>query len=312
MATYDTSELIATIKTKALVPTNQSTFTNAQILKIADEELQMGIVPLIKEAREEYFVTYEDYTLVTGQKEYQIPSRAVGSTLSDIIIIDTQGNSMYSVPLLEASQVPDRNDPFGFNTGIIAYLQANNVVLNPAPDSFVGGYLRLKYVERRNNLVETSAAGRIDAINTSLNQVTLGNVPSTFNTQQIYDFVKAKPGFDNLDTDVAVTGISGSVFTFSSLPSNLSVGDYLCLAGESPVPQIPVEFHMVLAQRVIVRMLEALGDTNGVQIARSQLESLQRSALKLITPRVMGEAKKIVNTNGPLNGGGRWRRWWQR
>lgn len=309
MPSYTTADLIATVKTKALVPTNQSTFSSSQILVIADEELQMGIIPIIKEAREEYFVTYIDYTLVPGQARYQVPSRAVGSTLSDILIVDETNEQQYSVPIVEASNAPDRNSPYGYNAGLIAYMEGNDVVLDP-PSNIPGGVIRLKYVERRNNLVEVTAAGRIDAINTSNNQVTLGNVPNAFNTTQLFDFVKAKPGFDNLAIDQTCTGISGTVFQFSSLPSNLRVGDYLCLAGESPVIQLPVEFHMVLAQRVIVRILEALGDTNGISVARSKLEELQRNALKLITPRISGEAKKVVNPFSPLNGGGRFRRWW--
>lgn len=306
MPRYDTTELLNTIKTKALVPSNQSTFTSVQILKIADEELQTGIVPMIMGAREEYFVKYVDVSFVQNQSEYEIPERAIGSKLRTVTIVS--GTSEYKIPLFIADQVPDRNDPYGFNAGTIAYLRGNKVVIDPS--SNISGDLRLYYFNRRNTLIEQSDAGRIDAINTATNQVTLGNIPTTFTTSETYDFVKATPGFENLGEDFTATGISGLVVTFSSLPSNLSIGDYLCLSGESPIVQLPVEFHAILAQRVILRILEALGDTNGVQIAQNKLLELEKNAMTLISPRVDGNPKKVINPYGPLNGGGRWRKWW--
>lgn len=308
---YTSDDLIASVKNKALVPTNQATFTTDQILEIANEEIQLGIVPLIKSARASYFVTYHDYDIVSGQIGYNIPSRAVGMTLEDVLIIDqNNGQQQYSIPILQPDQIPDRNDPYGFNAGVVGYIEGNQVKFDPTPSNFAGSRLRLKYTERRNVLVAAVDAGRIVSIDSGNNQVTLANVPNTFNTNVTYDFIRATPGFDNLEIDQTCTGISGTVFTFAELPDGLAIGDYLALAGESPIVQLPVEFHPALAQRIIVRILEALGDSEGVNIARTKLTELQTNALKLITPRVVGEAKKVINPYGPLSGGGRWRRWW--
>lgn len=309
MPSYTTTQLVNTIKTKGLVPTNQLTFTTDQILQIADEEMQTGVVPLIMTAREEYFVKFEDFTINSGQSEYELPYRSIGSKLREITVVN--GESEYKIPLFQADQIADRNDPFGFNAGTVAYLRANKVVLSPGPVPSLGQTLRMYYFNRRNTLVQETAAGRIDAIDTNTNTITLSNVPTTFSISSQYDFIKSKPGFENLAEDRTPTAINGTLFTFASLPSGLVVGDYLALSGESPIVQIPVEFQPVLAQRVIVRILEAIGDTTGVQVARTKLVELEKNTLDLISPRVDGNPKKIVNIYGPLNAGGRFSRWWR-
>ena len=309
MPSYTTTQLVNTVKTKALVPTSQATFTNAQILTIADEEMQTGIVPLIMSVREEYFVKYKDIT-ITSSSSYEIPTRAIGSKLRTITVVDTDNTNERKIPLFIADQVPQRNDPYGYSSGTVAYLQGNFVVLNPNPENSVGGILRLYYFNRRNTLVDVTAAARIDGIDTVNKQITLSNVPSTYSLTSKYDFIKATPGFENLEESVTPTGISGLIFTFDELPSGLQLGDYLALEGESPVVQLPVEFQPVLAQRVILRMLEAIGDVTGVQVARAKLDELEKNVMNLISPRVDGNPKKVLNPYGPLSGGGRWRNWW--
>lgn len=300
MPSYLTSDLLATIKTKALIPTNQVTFTNANLLSMADDELQSAIVPIIMDVREEYFVTYKDFTVSNSGTAagYRIPSRAVGTKLRDLTyLVGTQENS---VPIIPADEVPygTQGGYQPYNT-LVGFLRANKVFLQPPQG--LSGTLRMYFFQRPSNLVETTAVGRIDSIDTNTGEVVLGNVPSTFVSSINYDFVMAQPGFDILELDVVPTGISGSTFTFSSLPAGLQVGDYLCLAGESPVPMIPVEFISVLAQRVIVRVLEAIGDANGVATAKAKLIELEKFAQGLISPRVEGEPKKIINPNSPLN-----------
>src|SRR5690606_8653031 len=96
-----------------------------------------------------------------------------------------------------------------------------------------------------------------------------------------------------LGIDQTITGISGTTIEFSSLPDELAVGDYVCLAGESPVPQIPVEFHALLAQEVVVKVLEALGKST--KDAKDDLKTLKENLPNLITPRVQGESRRVVN-----------------
>jgi hypothetical protein len=113
-----------------------------------------------------------------------------------------------------------------------------------------------------------------------------------------YDVVKAKPGFDTYELENSATRTSNT-FTFSSgLDTAIVVGDYICLAGESPIPQIPVALHPLLAHRVVLRALEALGDPKA-QVAAKTCEELTKSAMLLLTPRSDGNARVVINRYGP-------------
>lgn len=313
---YTTADLISSVKTKALVPSNQNTFTDAQILTVADEEFRTGLIPMIMDVREEFFVTFNEITLVSGQEEYDIPTRAMGMKLRDVTIVQGSGASRteYSVPMVASDQVFDLISPlYSYTTGISFSLRGNKIVFSPvAALNSLSGTLRLYYYQRPGKFVETSDAARIDDIDTSLNQITLSNVPSAFVATATYDFIQSTPGFDTLAKDQTPTGVSGAVFTFSSLPDDLEVGDYLCLANESAIVQIAVELQPVLAQMTILRLLESIGDNNGAAIAQGKLDRLIKSTLTLISPRVDGEPKKVLNPYSPINGGGRYNRWWNR
>lgn len=306
MPSYTTTQLLATIKNKALIPTNQVTFTNPNILIIANEEMQTAIVPMIMAVREEFFVTYKDFTIsdLGTAAGYRIPTRAVGTKLRDLTYVN--GTQEVQIPLMPEDEVNNQGSGYQTFNQFVAFIRANKIFLKPATG--LAGTLRQYFFLRSSDLVETNAVGRIDSIDTVLKQVVLGNVPSTFTINTSYDFVMANPGFDILTQDITPTGVASSTFTFTDLPVDLAVGDYLCLAGESPVPMIPVEYIPVLAQRVIVRILEALGDLNGVSTARAKLEELEKYAQGLISPRVEGEPKKIINNFSPLNLGRRFNR----
>jgi hypothetical protein len=79
----------------------------------------------------------------------------------------------------------------------------------------------------------------------------------------------------------------------------LSVGDYLTVEGETLVPQLPIEIHAFLAQAAAVKVLEAMGDSQGMRNAETKLQQVQKDVLTLISPRTDGSVKKVVNINTP-------------
>lgn len=311
---YTTSNLIEAIKSKALVPSNQNTFTPESMLAIADEELQNAIVPAIMAAREDFFVTYMEYDIVNGQALYDIPPRAIGMILHDVTMFDsinvasTQRTGERSIPWVSSDSNSYRTSDYATYSFQAFFIRGNKVVLTPPPN-VNSGVLRLYYYQRPSRLVPIASAARIDDIDTVANTITVSNLPTTMNITTLVDFIKAQPGFDTLDTDSPIVNISGLVLTFSELPSGLSLGDYIALAGETPVMQIPIEFHSVLAQRVAVKILEAIGDVQGSNLARTKLQEIEMHVKNLIQPRVHGEFKKVVNPFSTLNTIGRSNRW---
>ncbi len=172
------------------------------------------------------------------------------------------------------------------------------MTLVPTPST---GTLRLFYFGRPNSLVATSAVATISSIDvTRLIVTTTATIPSTMTSGVSVDFVDATPGFRSLAIDQATTGtVAGTTVTLSTaLPASVLAGDYVCLAGESPVPQIPVELHPLLAQRVVVKALEALAPDKMVA-AKAICDEMRKSALTLLTPRAEGSARVIVNRYAP-------------
>ena len=155
------------------------------------------------------------------------------------------------------------------------------------------GSIRQYYFQRRNRLVQTVECGRITGIS-GLN-VTINATPLSFSTAVQYDLVKGTPGFQNLAIDQTVTGISGTTLTFSELPSTLSLGDYVCLAGESPIPQIPLEGFPLLSQQGVYVTLQALNDIPGAERAEKKRDEMLKQTMILVGIRSEDDQKTIVS-----------------
>lgn len=296
--------MLASLKRRGLIPSSTSTFSTADFFKVVDEETQTYIVPLLTEVREEYLVAYKDITVTAGTVEYDIPERAIAGKLRDVTLSD--GNGGYT-PL---SRMEPENISGTMTTasGVAGsfYLRGNKIVLI---GSGTTGTLRVSFYQRPNRVVTTSSVGEITAINTGTQTVTVsGTCPSTFTTSVSYDFVKGKPGFDTLGQDLTASAVGASSVTFSAtLPTDLAVGDFVCLAQETPISQIPVETHPLLAQRVAATIQHALGDDKAENAFKVAYD-MEKRILKLLAPRTEGSNRYVVNRYGV--GSGRFTRRW--
>lgn len=102
--------------------------------------------------------------------------------------------------------------------------------------------------------------------------------------------------FDDTSSNVILEAKTGFTVTPSSL-EGMNVGDYMALRGESPFAHIPVEGYPLLEQAVVVKVLEGLGDREGMAAAQTKLSELVQLFPDLITPRVDGNPQKIINRN---------------
>jgi hypothetical protein len=302
---FTNTNLLDDVKRRTFMPANQITYSDEDILHYADEELQIGIVPLLMSVREDYFVAYIDTTIDANTAGYDIPERAIGTKLKDVTVIETTALNTppgsiveISIPRIQSDQGPTRmlNNYPGF------YVRENQIILQN-PNAFDGKFLR-QYYFKRPKLVPVTQGSKITALGPQVftpvlaaNQVVVDFVPPGFGSSNTVDLIQAKPGFRTVLMDLPIT-CSGLVITFTSLttlPTNLQIGDWICLAGETTIPQIPVELHPILAQRVAVKVLEGLGDVTNLQAAQVKLKEAEHSVLMMISNRVEGEPQKIVN-----------------
>ena len=246
MANYTTASLLDQIKRKAFIPSSQSTFTDAELLGVATDEIHNTILPAVMNTREEFYVYLKQHTLDGTIKRFTIPSRAVGMSLREVSVV--VGGSERNVPRYD---IEDKvySDTSGTLYGY--YLQNNSVHVlgNQAGD------LNLYYYLRPGQLVETSQATTTVAVDLVANTITVNNLPTGWTVGTKLDIISYEPGFDAKSLSNAITAINGTILTFADpLPTNeagsstVVSGDWLSLEDTSPVPQMPVEFFQYLAE----------------------------------------------------------------
>jgi hypothetical protein len=483
--------LIESIKNRALIPTTQQTFTPEDFLRFANEEMMMGVVPLVEQFHEEFFIFEEATAVNTNQISYEIPYRATGNKLRSVYVLDAQqnrfpltrvssddleyyqgngyGQSIFgfyiannTVNLLNvASQdsntkllfsyymrpnklvsetrvvkvqsvapssgialstpsafvvgtnqvtVPSHNLidgvsgtftlsgfatlPYPFNTTTKYYVKVINASLlelysdedltqpvvmqniwsttdadvnvandtiklasglysNSIPDSTAvefttGGTLPsplnvapFPYFTKRVG-TDTYELYTDQALTFKVDLTTQGSglfsvtqqvipgtgsfvpdtydinlqstIPSAFNINELFDVIQANSPHKTLRYDLEPVYVSGTIIRFRKQDMRRSIddraatpvyvlpkkGDYVTLAGETIIPQIPDELHSMLAQRVACRCLEALGDREGLAAANAKLVEMETKTATLINDRVEGSPQKVVNHNSPL------------
>lgn len=287
---WTTDDLLTSLKLRGVIPNSTALLTNANLLVLANEELELGIMALIKSVSEDYGLLTSDIAFVSGQLSYSIPTRAGGMALRGVQRVTAAGQVIASYPRITLEQL-DYETPSGI------YLKGNQLWLVQDP-GVTTDLLRVTYQCRPGVLTSTTggSVGQITAINTGTKTVTFSSIPANFTSSLTYDLIQQNPGFDYLAIDQTAS-VSGSTLVFTNtLPTNpaLAVGDWVGIAGLSPIPQVPPELHPVLAQKTYIRAMQALGDKSAMQLGEQALGTMERNAMLLLTPRVTGTAQKIV------------------
>ena len=312
MGVLTSSELIRSIKRRAMIPSDQNTFTDEDFLEMLNEELQYFGVPHLLRTHEEYLMVFEDIPVVGGQVRYEIPYRALGNKLREVSYVtnvsgltgSNTGEQIFELSRISVEDLPDYNNYSTSRYAQSFYVENNKIVLLGELPEGNTAVLRMHFYLRPNSLVLEKFAGKIQSIDTVGGVVTLESFPDAFSSSPDMDFVKFQSPNIILGYDATPTAVDSSTrtvtFATTDLPSDLKVGDYLNVAQETVVAQLPVELHAILAQRVAVAALEALGDQEGLASAQRRLEMMEKSSNDIIDNRVEGAPEKITNRHGTL------------
>ena len=305
MSAYTTTDLIKSVRVRGMFPdASAGTLSADNILLIASEELRLSIVPMILAVREKYYETYVDYDLESGRGLYPIPDRAVGGIASCVQYILNQ--SVSNLPPLDPNQVATTvtgSYPKGF------YFENDHVVMYPTPNSS-SGTVRIRYFKRPSLLEQTINCAQITAVDDTASTVTVRSMPSSWSSAMAYDFISNTVPYTPYGIDTIADGIDLTnlvmTFTTSGLPRDTDdrlmpkVGDWVALAGYTPLPEVMSEFFPLLAQATAVKLLEAIGDKENMTIAAAKLKAYADGAIRLITPRDQFGLKKVKSD---------WRNW---
>lgn len=296
---YDVSALIENIKRRCSVPTSQLTYTDEDFAVLANDEMQGEVVPLIMSAREEYFVKYVDVA-IPADGVIPFPENTVGGKVRSVCYLQ-QANPLVlnNIPRIDLDVVagvgtqPMRS---GF------YIQGNDIVLYPNVSFSGTGQIRIYYYKRTLVLAAPEQYGQIVSIDTGTNTLQLSSLPAGWSVGTKLNAVSSTPGFDVTSSEMTVVTLSSPSVVVDSI-DGLSVGDYVSEQGYSAVPQIPLEAHAFLAQITAAKCLEGLGDAAGMAEALKKAGASKTSLMIMISQRVDGSPKKIVQPDGGI------RRW---
>lgn len=288
--TYTTTDLVEDILLLAHFPVGNNTFTPARLIRLSTMELQTPIMKQIMSTRGGYYLTYADYDDPTEIQEglFPIPSDCVAGALSIVQLI--QDTSIIPVNPIDESEQFSTDSPTSTSYGY--YMIGNYVQILPKP---IVGKARLWYIKRTSNLILTSSAAQVTAIAGAV--ISVSSVPSTLLVGVSVDACGDQPPFNVLGTR-EITDITGTDITLDVSVTDLAVGDWLALEGQTPIPQIPVEFRLLLAWRVVELAWELQGYMEKAAAAKKRREEYVMDTFGLITPRVASDTKVIQPVNG--------------
>lgn len=307
--------LVASAYRRTLSPNAPGAIEPGDVITFLDEEMRSTIVPLVLAAQEEFWVMNYDQAVVQGTYEYTIPPRAAFAMWRDVVFVDRNGMEIALSDL--SPEYTKVTFPAGGNIPVWVYgfIMANDkIILWPPNGGTPTQYLlRMKIKRRPNNLTASANCGQITNINTSTNVVTLANADTTWTSATTFDIIPNSPQFTSRQDGQTVSAVSvpsGGPYTltFSSpgtnpttsvaypaLPTGLVVGDWVCPALMSCVPQIPYDMFPLLAQRGAIKILEALGDPQNLTVAERRYQDMAVDFARTVSPRIDGTPKKMVN-----------------
>jgi len=305
---YLVEDLIEGVKRRGYIPISQSTEDTDSLIERLNDELSLTLVPAIESVKENYWLTSERVPIVANKYLYSIPSRASGTALKDIWLLDQSYNYLRTIPRVDVHNMGTLNTVSSTVIGIL--LKGDQFQVLPTP-SATTGYLEVWYYQRPNRLISTSSCAKITNVS-SAGGTTTFTVDTDLTTSlfvgDLVDFINAQTPFSTQADDVAITAISSTQIQVATtdvenevdvvIPGN---GDYICPAGYANIAQIPSDFYPALAQAAAVACLESQGDLNKKQVAEATLGRLMSAALKLIANRLEGEPELVMNKDGIVN-----------
>jgi hypothetical protein len=292
--------LIEGVKRRITDPQHQNRLKNGDILAFADQIIQAEIIPIMESAQQDFFVTYSETPIVSGQSEYDIPYRAIGRNFRELKIRNSgdsvNTNFWRNVPLISIE-----NAYIYYTWSNIAgfYFKGDKIRLVPDVQSgaYANSILAMWWRLPPNKLVEFDQVAQV--VSVASNVVTVDGVPGDIEAGSTIDFVQGKSGCSIISYDVPVASTSSTTITFATadeVPSELVAGDYICVAGQSYVVNfIPNECYPLLETLTCRRAAQAIADYENLKILDFDAKTERENFKKLIEPRIDGEPTIIVN-----------------
>lgn len=298
-------DLVESVKRRSFAPISQATFQDADLIDVLNEEISSTVVPELIKLREDFFFWRKTESLVTGKTKYLIPNNVIGGSIKALFYVE--GDSKV---LLTRRDIEDLGNFSSTGTPNHFYFEGDEVGLFSPPATATGSLLWV-YPRRPNLLVATSSCAKISSVSSAGGTTTFTvdtDLTASLSVGSKIDFVRGTSPFLLWAEQVSITAITTTtiaVATSAVLGEDGSTvepeaTDYICPAGYSCIPMLPVELHPWLAQCGAVEVLASLGDSNKVAIAESRKERLLQRILPTMKNRAESAPDMFVKANAML------------
>lgn len=309
MVDYTTDALISSVKRRITLPDAQNLFSSADLIAFLGDEISSTVIPLIHSVQQEYWVYRTDVNLVQGQTNYTIPVRGVANGLRLLTLVDNGGNEI-EFPLLRPENTASTYNwlsPYSTSTLYGFTMEDDHIVM--FPQQVVANpvmAVRFRYERAPSQLCSVADAARITQIVGTT--VTVNEIPTGWGTSTIVDLIKGSPAFPSKGDDLTISALDTNLLTITlpSLPTTVSVGDWLSVAGTSPIPQIPYQMFPFLCQCVANTCMAGMADSEPYKDGKAKEAQMKEDILKLLQPRDMGNVQTVINRGGLFDSGQFW------
>lgn len=296
--TISCDEFLEGVKRLITAPSNQRLLEDEDFLAMATSRMRSTMIPLIDSVNQDYFVVKTPVPIMQGVENYAIPPRAIGRKLREIKIFNESGvrGDFPKISIEREHLYRSSASPFGF------HFYGDRIQLVPVPTD-AGYSLQLWWFLSPGKLVKSGEAGLITGI--TGDDVTVATLPTKFTVGRRLDFLQGQTGNSYIAIDQLATNVAANTISFpagSLLTLGLEPGDYVSLAGESPVLQIPEEASPYLEAITAYDALYALSDYEGQNALKETIKEHKENLLKLLEPRIEGEPEIIINDRNLLRG----------
>jgi len=318
---YDTTALLASIRRRARATNSAAPgFADSDLLAIANEVLLSEVTPEVVSRRASFFRQTIDTTLTVGTSIYSFNTRTIGAVVANFFRVSATDHSVHPLVEWDEEDLTER-DPTAQGTPQAFIIQNGQIRLYPVPDT--ADVLRQVLLRRPNRLAAVASTAAISSITYPADAtkvtINLGADASTFGftTSTPLDIVSARAPFgplldDSTPYSIASTAVglqpgatvvaalrADAASSGSGSLAGLYAGDYLCLAGQSPVIQLPPEFFPVVAQRAACELLRPGRDRDVYRDAVEALKELEEKVYGVVVDRVENQPGYLTGGDWP-------------
>lgn len=278
---YTIDALIDNIKLISSTPSSQNLFSKEKFIRLANNQLFSKLVPFIMSFRSDYFLVEKEIPVSSIDGSFKIPQDAIGLKIRDLVIKESRKN----VPYFQIEELKTLNT-FGY------YIRGNEIVIHKFKDIPSYYTFKLSYYRRPNYLVSNSECGQVRSIYPATNQLVLSLFPN-YSVGTKLCCVSAEAGFDLVFSDYELEAIDGFTITVEDV-SKVKVGDWVAQDNCSPIPQVPVATIPLFEQMIVIKIMEAMNDRQGLENAKADYDEMEKQVRMTLYPRVDSSYNKAL------------------